>query len=112
VIGAFGVDNAARLGPTRPLVHPAPVKGVGQALAAVVAQGFGLDVEQVSSILAASGQPPIGVPAQVTEPSAGQVLGKLSATDFTAGRLGLLTQVQGLIATANKLGTRTTKEPS
>jgi hypothetical protein len=105
VIGAVGAQNAARLGPTRPLVQPAPVKGVGQSLAAVVAQGFGLDVEQVLSILATTGQNPaatVGIPTQVTQPTAGEVLGKLTGADFLASRLSLLTQVQGLITSTKR----------
>jgi len=108
VIGAVGAQNGARLGAIRPLVDPAPVKGVGQGLAAVVAQGFGLDVEQVSSILTTASVSPAaaaGVPVAVTQPTAGQVLGKLTGADFVSSRLALLTQVQGLVT-----GDRTTIE--
>jgi hypothetical protein len=81
------------------------VTGAEPTLAAVVAQGFGLDVEQVSAVLSTAGQNPAaapGIPAQLTQPSAGQVLGKLTVADFTAGRLGLLSQVQSLLATAGR----------
>ena len=108
VIGGIGANNAARLGPTRPLVDPAPVKGVGQDLAAAVARGFGLDTGQVAAILGVGDQNPAaaaGVPVQLTLPIATQDFGQLGPADFTGARRALLSQVQGILSSAaNRIG--------
>jgi hypothetical protein len=108
VIGGIGANDAARLGPTRPLVDPAPVKGVGQDLAAAVARGFGLDTGQVAAILGVGDQNPAaaaGIPVQLTLPIATQDFGQLGPADFTAARRALLSQVQGILSSgANRIG--------
>jgi hypothetical protein len=100
VISAVGAQGGDRLGPVRPPVDPAPVKGVGDELAEAVAEGFGLDVQQVISILAAGQQNPAtlaGIPAQLTQPTTGQVLGEVGLSDFVSARLGLVSQVHGIL---------------
>ncbi len=96
VLSDLGQDNAARLGPTRPLLATPPVTGTGGDLATVVARGFGLDAGQVAAVLGrAAGSPAAvpGVPAGITEPRAPQNLGDLTAREFTGVRLGLQSQV-------------------
>jgi hypothetical protein len=106
LLGGLGTNGAGRLGPTRPLVDPAPVKGVGESLAAVVAHGFALDAAQVAAVLTTAGQNPAaasGIPAQVTEPTAAQDLGKLTARDFIGAQLTLRSQVAGILAGATRV---------
>jgi hypothetical protein len=104
MIGGLGVNSASRLGPTRPLIDPVPVKGVGEGLAAVVAQGFGLDALQVAAVLGAAQNPaaPAGIPVQLTQPSAAQDFGKLTPADFVGARLGLQSQVLGILGSAGR----------
>jgi hypothetical protein len=104
MIGGLGVNSASRLGPTRPLIDPVPVKGVGEGLAAVVAQGFGLDALQVAAVLGAAQNPaaPAGIPVQLTQPSAAQDFGKLTPADFVGVRLGLQSQVLGILGSAGR----------
>jgi hypothetical protein len=96
VLSDLGAGSAARLGPTRPLLATPPVQGVGEDLAAVVARGFGLDTGQVAAVLGRGLRSPAaapGVPAGITQPTAPQNLGDLTAHDFSGTRLGLQSQV-------------------
>jgi hypothetical protein len=103
VLSDLGTGNAAQLGPTRPLLAAAPVPGTGEELAAVVAQGFGLDAAQVAAVLGGAGGSPAaapGVPAGITQPTAPQDLANLTASDFTGARLGLQSQVLTILGPA------------
>ena len=99
VLAGVGAGGGERLGSTRPLVDPAPIKGLGQELPEVVAQGFGLDPAQVAAVLAADQSPAAaaGVPAQVTQPVAQQDFAELGDADFAGARLGLQSQVAGIL---------------
>jgi len=104
VLSDLGQNNAAQLGPTRPLLATPPVTGTGSDLARVVARGFGLDVGQVTAVLGrAAGSPAAvpGVPAGITEPRAPQNLGDLTAREFTGVRLGLQSQVLTILGRAH-----------
>ena len=103
VLSDLGADHAARLGPTRPLLGTPPVPGTGEELAAVVAQGFGLDAAQLAAVLGRAGGSPAaapGVPTGITQPRAPQNLGDLTARDFTGARLGLQSQVLTILGPA------------
>jgi hypothetical protein len=105
VLSDLGAGNGGSLGPTRPLVDPAPVKGAGEELAAVVARGFGLDGGQVAAVLGRGGSGPAavpGVPAGVTQPTAPQDFRELTPGDFAGARLGLQSQVLGILGTARR----------
>jgi hypothetical protein len=102
VLSTVGAQGGSRLGAVRPVVDPPPVTGIGTDLAATIAQGFGLDVGSVTSILGSAPQSDPaalgGISAQLTQPTAAQVLGKLAVADFSSARLGLLNQVQQALA--------------
>ena len=103
VLSGLGTGNAAPLGPTRPLLASPPVPGTGEKLAAVVARGFGLDAGQVAAVLGAGAGSPAaapGIPAGITQPTAPQNLGDLTASDFTGARLGLQSQVLTILGPA------------
>lgn len=103
VLGDLGTGNATQLGPTRPVLATPPVPGAGEKLAGVVAQGFGLDAGQVAAVLGYGASSPTaapGVPLEVTQPSAPQDLGHLTAADFTGARLGLQSQVLTILGAA------------
>jgi hypothetical protein len=101
VLSDLGTDNAAQLGPVRPLLATAPVPGTGEKLSEVVAQGFGLDAAQVAAVLG-RGNPAAaaGVPAAVTQPAGPQDLADLTAGEFTGARLGLGSQVLTILGSA------------
>jgi hypothetical protein len=100
VLGGLGTNNASRLGLARPLVDPAPLEGLGDALATTVAQGFGLDVAAVAAVLGNANQSPAaagGIPSQVTQPSVAQDFANLGTADFVGARLGLQSKVIGIL---------------
>ena len=107
VLSDLGAGGAGPLGRTRPLVDAVPVPGTGDELAASVAIGFGLDPGQVAAVLGGGGGSPAaapGVPASVTQPTATQDFGQLTASDFTGAQLGLQSQVLGILGPAAKRG--------
>lgn len=96
LLGSLGGDGARRLGPVRPLAKAAPDLGGGE-LAAVVADGFGLERAQVSAVLA-TGPGAGGLDPSVTAVAVPTRLGELTPADFAAARAGLTARVASLAA--------------
>jgi hypothetical protein len=104
LVGSLGTNGAQRLGPVRPLANPGPdLVGAGNDLAAVVAQGFGMDRGQVSSVLA-SGPASAGLDPAATAPVLPAQLGALGPADFASAQAGLLARVASLVAQSKLLG--------
>jgi len=101
VLGSLGGDGASRLGPVRPLAKPAPAMAGGD-LALTVAEGFGLDRDQVAKVLAA-GPGAVGLDASVTAPQVPTRLGDLGPGDFTAARTELSARVASLVTESRLL---------
>lgn len=103
LMGALGSNEAQRLGPVRPLVNPGPdIVGAGGDLAGVLAQGFGLDRDQVASVLA-SGAAAGGLDPAATASSLPPALGALRPADFASAQAGLAARVTSLVAQARVL---------
>ena len=107
VLAGVGADGGSRLGPTRPLVDPAPIKGTGAELPEVLAQGFALDPAQVAAVLATDQSPAsaAGIPLQTTQPSAQQDFAEMSDADFMGAQLGLQSQVVGILRSVGRTPT-------
>jgi hypothetical protein len=101
LLGSLGGDGASRLGPVRPLAKPAPAMAGGD-LALTVAEGFGLERDQVAKVLAA-GPGAVGLDASVTAPQVPGRLGALGPGDFTAARTELSAHVASLVAESRLL---------
>ena len=104
LLGSLGSNGAQRLGPVRPLANPGPdLVGPGSNLAGVVAQGFGMDPGEVSSVLN-PGPAAAGLDPAVTAPALPAQLGELGPADFGSAQAGLAARVSSLAAQSKLLG--------
>jgi hypothetical protein len=104
LLGSLGSNNAQRLGPVRPLASPGPdLVGEGNDLAGVVAQGFGMEPGEVSSVLA-QGPTAAGLDPAATAPALPGQLGRLGPADFSSAQAGLSARVASLVVQSRLLG--------
>ncbi len=97
VLSALGANEAAPVGPIRPVIEPPAVPGALAALADTIAAGFGLDPAAVASVLGGqSAASPGGLPPTATSPQVPQDLAALQDVSFAALSARLTTTAAGI----------------